>query len=134
MNYKPLLLVFLVTICQSVYCVDGVPADGDIDENDMPPNVDQASKISFESPKMSDEEQFSAHLPTGFKCDACTAIAYQVYFKVFTPLFSLKLNLQKMVYLRIREINTCLIIIIHNTRIKAELTAKLKCHKIKKLS
>ena len=82
MNYKQsyLILIIFAIICQSVYCVDEekIPADDFVGENGMPPNADQASKISFESPQMSDEEQFSAHLPAGFKCDACTAIAYQV--------------------------------------------------------
>eukprot|EP00111_Clytia_hemisphaerica_P024830 TCONS_00073210-protein len=54
--------------------VDRIPANND----HLPPNVDPSSRISFESPKMSDEEQFSAHLPDSFKCDACTAIAFQM--------------------------------------------------------
>jgi len=79
MNYKA--VIFFAAICQSIYCVEEekIHADDFVGENGgMPPNVDQASKISFESPKMSDEEQFSAHLPAGFKCDACTAIAFQM--------------------------------------------------------
>ncbi|XP_047145500.1 marginal zone B- and B1-cell-specific protein isoform X1 [Hydra vulgaris] len=35
-------------------------------------------KLTFESPKMTEEEQFSNHLPGNMKCDACTAISYQL--------------------------------------------------------
>ena len=36
--------------------------------------------MRFETPKMSEEEQFSPHTPKSFAimCDACSAIAYQV--------------------------------------------------------
>lgn len=35
-------------------------------------------KISFKSPELNEEEQFSTHMPGGLECDACTAIAYQM--------------------------------------------------------
>lgn len=40
--------------------------------------------MRFETPKMSEEEQFSPHTPKSFEitCDACTAIAYQVSIKL----------------------------------------------------
>lgn len=38
----------------------------------------QGEKMSFTSPELSDEEQHSAHMPDNLKCDACTAVAYQV--------------------------------------------------------
>ena len=43
-------------------------------------NVYGQEKFTFESPKMTEEEQFSSHLPGNMKCDACTAISYQVYY------------------------------------------------------
>ena len=38
--------------------------------------------MRFETPKMNEEEQHSPHTPKSFEmtCDACTAIAYQVFF------------------------------------------------------
>ena len=77
----------IVVILFILVCVHCIRAEGEEETKDripaddrLPPNVDPSSKISFESPKMSDEEQFSSHLPDSFKCDACTAIAYQVSF------------------------------------------------------
>ena len=38
----------------------------------------EGEKMSFKSPELTDEEQYSSHLPSNLKCDACTAISYQV--------------------------------------------------------
>lgn len=35
-------------------------------------------KMSFSSPELSEEEMHSQHMPANLKCDACTAVAYQV--------------------------------------------------------
>ena len=34
--------------------------------------------LRFETPKMTEEEQHSQHMPANLICDACTAVAYQV--------------------------------------------------------
>ena len=39
--------------------------------------------ISFSPPSLNDEEAHSSHMPEMFKCDACTAIAYQVCRSLF---------------------------------------------------
>lgn len=83
------ILLLLVALCQTIYCNDASTAENVAANNGIPPNVDESTKISFESPTMSDEEQFSAHLPTGFGCDACTAIAYQVFLSYFAFSFTL---------------------------------------------
>lgn len=70
------IIVILLTLLNCILianCDDGAPPE------EMPPE-DLGEKMSFSAPDMSDEEQHSSHLPKGFKCDACTAISYQVYF------------------------------------------------------
>lgn len=39
---------------------------------------EELGKMSFKSPELTDEEQHSSHLPSNLKCDACTAISFQV--------------------------------------------------------
>ena len=52
-NYLVLLLVFIcVTYCQE--------------------------KMSFSSPNLTPEEMHSSHMPENLKCDACSAVVYQV--------------------------------------------------------
>lgn len=41
-------------------------------------NGQEGEKLTFSMPKMTDEEQHSQHVPYNLKCDACTAVAYQV--------------------------------------------------------
>jgi hypothetical protein len=36
--------------------------------------------ISFQTPTLNDEEAHSIHMPSHLKCDACTAVVYQVNF------------------------------------------------------
>ena len=40
--------------------------------------------MRFETPKMNEEEEHSMHIPGSFEmqCDACTAVAYQVWYTV----------------------------------------------------
>ena len=38
----------------------------------------EGEKMTFSMPAMTDEEQHSQHVPYNLKCDACTAVAYQV--------------------------------------------------------
>ena len=42
-------------------------------------NAQEGEKLTFSMPKMTDEEQHSQHVPYNLKCDACTAVAYQVW-------------------------------------------------------
>ena len=44
-----------------------------------PVNSQVGEKLSFKMPDMTDEEQHSEHVPYNLKCDACMAVAYQVY-------------------------------------------------------
>jgi hypothetical protein len=44
---------------------------------------DGLTKVSFKTPDLTDEESYSLFLPESMKCDACQAIAYQLY-KKFT--------------------------------------------------
>ena len=48
---------------------------GTINEEIMP---DGTSKMSFESPDLSEEERHSQFIPDVLRCDACIVIAYQV--------------------------------------------------------
>ena len=48
---------------------------GTMREERMP---DGTTKMSFESPDLSEEEQHSQFIPEVLKCDACTVVAYQV--------------------------------------------------------
>ena len=56
--------------------------------DDGPVDPPMGEKISFSSPDMTDEEQHSAHLPKGFECDACTAVAYQVSYHTIINLLN----------------------------------------------
>eukprot|EP00794_Sanderia_malayensis_P011935 gene11935-13171_t len=38
----------------------------------------QGEKMTFEMPKLSEEEQHSQHIPANLACDACTAVAFQM--------------------------------------------------------
>ena len=38
----------------------------------------EGEKMTFSMPKMTEEEQHSQHMPQNLKCDACTAVAFQV--------------------------------------------------------
>ena len=38
----------------------------------------EGGKMTFSMPKMTEEEQHSQHMPQNLKCDACTAVAFQV--------------------------------------------------------
>lgn len=40
--------------------------------------------INFQTPTLNDEEAHSKHMPSHLKCDACTAIVYQVYNFILT--------------------------------------------------
>ena len=44
----------------------------------------QGQPMRFETPKMNEEEEHSMHIPGSFEmqCDACTAVAYQVWYTV----------------------------------------------------
>ena len=53
---------------------------GTMHEERMP---DGTTKMSFESPDLSEEEQHSQFIPEVLKCDACTVVAYQVTFISF---------------------------------------------------
>lgn len=41
-------------------------------------NDDGTGAIKFETPTLNDEEAHSMHMPSHLKCDACTAVMYQV--------------------------------------------------------
>lgn len=66
----------------------------------------QGQPMRFETPKMNEEEEHSMHIPGSFemKCDACTAVAYQVtlsiIFVIHVFLFkaTVGLNLRRVVY------------------------------------
>lgn len=52
--------------------------------NEVTQNEDGTEgSISFTTPTLNDEEAHSLHMPSHLKCDACTAVAYQV-FKIVT--------------------------------------------------
>eukprot|EP00112_Aurelia_sp_Birch-Aquarium-sp1_P022011 Seg607.5 transcript_id=Seg607.5/GoldUCD/mRNA.D3Y31 product="Marginal zone B- and B1-cell-specific protein" protein_id=Seg607.5/GoldUCD/D3Y31 len=38
----------------------------------------EGEKMTFSMPKMTEEEQHSQHMPQNLKCDACTAVAFQM--------------------------------------------------------
>lgn len=55
----------------------------------------QGQPMRFETPKMNEEEEHSMHIPGSFemKCDACTAVAYQVTLSISkTCIFILSYN------------------------------------------
>jgi len=52
-------------------------------ENIVTQNRDGSEgSISFKTPDLNDEEAHSVHMPEHLKCDACTAIVYQVHVHV----------------------------------------------------
>lgn len=54
----------------------------------------EQQKMTFETPKLSEEEQHSQHTPASFEiqCDACTVIAYKVEYKLNFLLFSINFH------------------------------------------
>ena len=40
--------------------------------------VVKGEQLSFSSPKLNEEEEHSGFVPSNMKCDACTAVAYQI--------------------------------------------------------
>ena len=74
-----ILIICQIYLCQSfhrkikmnwVLCIFGLLLCGAMGQ--------EGEKMSFKSPELTDEEQYSSHLPSNLKCDACTAISYQV--------------------------------------------------------
>ncbi|KAH3867831.1 marginal zone B- and B1-cell-specific protein-like [Dreissena polymorpha] len=51
--------------------------------------------ITFKTPKLDDEEAHSMHMPSHLKCDACTAIVYQLT-KVFDEFHSKRKSLKSI--------------------------------------
>ena len=61
--------LFYLLICCVLLLVNSV----------RPVNAQMGEKISFKMPDMTDEEQHSEHIPFNLKCDACVAVAFQVW-------------------------------------------------------